>query len=150
MKKIKMLFSIMALMCIFTANVIAAPTPQKIAVVDIQKVVLASTQVKALKKSRDAKSKELITFIKNAQADINKQTDATKKKALAEKYEKQIKAKREANAKEYATKLKAADDSITQQIGMKAKELGYTMVIPKSAVIYGGDDITEVVLKVIK
>ena len=89
-------------------------------------------------------------IVKNAQADVNKQTDAKKKKELAEKYEKQLASKREANAKEYASKLKAADTAITAQISKKATELGYTMVLPKSGVICGGDDITATVLQVIK
>ena len=76
--------------------------------------------------------------------------DAKKKKSLAESYEKQLKQKREANVKEYTTKLKAADANITAQIGKKATELGYTMVLPKSAVVWGGDDITDTILKVIK
>ena len=59
-------------------------------------------------------------------------------------------SKREANTKDYATKLKLADDNISNIIANKAKELGYTMVLPKTAVIYGGDDITEAVLKVLK
>ena len=58
--------------------------------------------------------------------------------------------KREAYAKDYAAKLKTTDANITAQIGKKATEMGYTMVIPKSAVIYGGDDITATILKVIK
>ena len=128
----------------------AAPEPQKIAVVDIQKVVSASAQVKALKASQEAKNKELAAFIKKSQEDVNKQTDVNKKKSLAESYEKQLKTKREANIKDYTTKLKAADANITAQIGKKATELGYTMVIPKSTVIWGGDDITETVLKGIK
>ena len=69
---------------------------------------------------------------------------------MAESYEKQLKTKREANIKDYTTKLKAADANITAQIGKKATELGYTMVVPKSTVIWGGDDITETVLKGIK
>lgn len=131
-------------------NVSAAPEPQKIAIVDTQKILTSSTQLKNLKSNSETKNKELIELIKKAQAEINKQTDAKQKKVIAEKYEKQIVAKRNANAKEYTTKLKAIDDNITLQISTKAKELGYTMVLPKSAVIYGGDDITEAVLKVIK
>ena len=77
-------------------------------------------------------------------------TDEKKKKALAAQYEKQLVTKREAYTKDYATKLKATDASITEQIGKKATEMGYTMVVPKSAVIYGGDDITATILKVIK
>ena len=134
----------------FATTALAAPEPQKIAVVDIQKVVAASAQVKALKSSQDARNKELTAFIKKAQADVNKQTDEKKRKALAAQYEKQLVAKREAYTKDYAAKLKATDASITEQIGKKATEMGYTMVVPKSAVIYGGDDITATILKVIK
>ena len=128
MKKLLTILSLSALL--MTTAAYAAPEAQKIAVVDIQKVVAASSQVKALKASQDAKNKELTAFIKNAQADVNKQTDA--------------------NVKEYTTKLKAADANITAQIGKKATELGYTMVLPKSAVVWGGDDITDTILKVIK
>ena len=94
MKKLLTILSLSALL--MTTAAYAAPEAQKIAVVDIQKVVAASSQVKALKASQDAKNKELTAFIKNAQADVNKQTDAKKKKSLAESYEKQLKQKREA------------------------------------------------------
>lgn len=139
-----------ASLIMFTTVAFAAPEPQKIAVVDIQKVVASSAQVKALKASQDARNKELTEFIKKAQADVNKQTDEKKKKTLAAQYEKQLVTKREAYAKDYAAKLKTTDASITEQIGKKATEMGYTMVVPKSAVIYGGDDITATILKVIK
>ena len=140
----------LASLIMFATVALATPEPQKIAAVDIQKVVAASAQVKALKSSQDARNKELTEFIKKAQADVNKQTDEKKKKALAAQYEKQLVAKREAYTKDYATKLKATDASITEQIGKKATEMGYTMVVPKSAVIFGGDDITATILKVIK
>ena len=147
----KKILSILAVSSVMLSSVaFAALEPQKIAVVDIQKVVSASAQVKALKASQEAKNKELAAFIKKAQEDVNKQTDVNKKKSLAESYEKQLKTKREANIKDYTTKLKAADANITAQIGKKATELGYTMVVPKSTVIWGGDDITETVLKGIK
>ena len=148
MKKILSILAVSSMM--LSSVAFAESEPQKIAVVDIQKVVSASAQVKALKASQEAKNKELAAFIKKAQEDVNKQTDVNKKKYLAESYEKQLKTKREANIKDYTTKLKAADANITAQIGKKATELGYTMVIPKSTVIWGGDDITETVLKGIK
>ncbi len=148
MKKVLTLTALFAILSMSTA--FAAPQPQKIAVVDIQKVVAASSQVKSLKSTQEARNKELANFIKKAQADVNKQTDAKKKKSLAESYEKQLASKREAYAKDYAAKLKAADANITAQISKKATELGYTMVLPKSGVICGGDDITATILKVIK
>ena len=148
MKKFLLVLSILTSMV--TTSAFAVPEVQKIAVVDIQKIVAASSQVKALKASQEAKNKELTAFIKKAQEDVNKQTDAAKKKSLAQSYEKQLVSKREANLKDYTAKLKAADASITAQIGKKATELGYTMVIPKSSVVFGGDDITDTILKVIK
>lgn len=148
MKKVLTTLAIFAFMA--TASTFAAPDAQKIAVVDIQKVISASSQVKSLKTSQESKNKELAAFIKKAQDDVNKQTDDAKKKSLAASYEKQLVQKREANMKDYTTKLKAIDASITAQIGKKASELGYTMVIAKSAVVYGGDDITDAILKVIK
>lgn len=140
------------LMVLFMAGnmVFAAPQAQKIAVVDLQKVVAKSSQVQSLKALRDRRNKELLNFIKTAQADVNKQTDAAKKKSLAASYEKQIQAKRDANLKEYTTKLKAADANITSLISKKATEMGYTMVLPKSSVISGGDDITATILQIIK
>ena len=63
----------------FATAALAAQEPQKIAVVDIQKVVASSAQVKALKSSQEARNKELTEFIKKAQADVNKQTDEKKK-----------------------------------------------------------------------
>lgn len=146
----KIIFS--GLMVLFMAcnMVFAAPQAQKIAVVDLQKVVAKSSQVQSLKALRDRRNKELLNFIKTAQADVNKQTDAAKKKSLATSYEKQIQAKRDANLKEYTTKLKAADANITSLISKKATEMGYTMVLPKSSVISGGDDITATILQIIK
>ena len=128
----------------------AAPEAQKIAVIDLQKVVSASPQVKALRASRETKNKEIANLVKAAQTEISKQKDNNSKKVVAEKYEKQIKAKKEANNKEYTTKLQAADKSINEQIAKKATELGYTMVLPKASVVFGGDDITDQVIKGIK
>lgn len=123
---------------------------QKIAVVDVQAVVSKSAQVKALKKEREAKSQELVKFINNAGADIKKQTDPKKKEELAKKYEKELNAKKEANAKAYKAKLQAIDKSISDTITSQAKAMGYDMVLTKGVVLYGGDDITEAVSKVVK
>jgi len=127
-----------------------AATDQKIAVVDINQVVSASPQVKALSKSQKAKAEEIAKFMKTAQTNIEKQTTEEGKKQLTQKYEKELIAKKEANQKEYNTKLKELDKSITAQITQQAKSMGYTMVIAKNAVVVTGDDITKDVIKVIK
>ena len=51
---------------------------------------------------------------------------------------------------EYAEKLRALDESISKQINDKAKADGYDIVLSKGIVLYGGNDITEEIVKIIK
>lgn len=122
----------------------------KVAIVDLQKVVSKSAQVKALQKEQAAKQKEIAQFIGNANAAINKQTTEAAKKATAKKYETELKTKQANNAKTYKTKLDTISKNIDATIAKQAKAMGYDIVLNKNAVLYGGDDITEAILKIIK
>ena len=131
-------------------NFAMSDVPSKIAVVDVTSVVGASSQVKALKKDLEAKTKEIVVFIEKARKDVAATTDVKKKQALEEKYNKELAAKKAAMDKNYATKLSAIDDSISKQIEAQAKAGGYDIVLAKGAVLYGGSDITEAVKKAVK
>ncbi len=131
-------------------NFAMSDVPSKIAVVDVTSVVNASSQVKALKKEHEAKTKEIFTFIEKARKDVAATTDVKKKQALEEKYNKELASKKAAMDKNYATKLTAIDDSISKQIEAQAKAGGYDIVLAKGAVLYGGSDITEAVKKAVK
>ena len=131
-------------------NFAMSDVPSKIAVVDVTSVVGASSQVKALKKDHEAKTKEIVAFIEKARKDVAAATDVKKKQALEEKYNKELAAKKAAMDKNYATKLSAIDDSISKQIEAQAKAGGYDIVLAKGAVLYGGSDITEAVKKAVK
>ena len=127
-----------------------ATAEQKIAVVDVQAVVSKSAQVQALKKEQQAKMQDLEKWLKTAQADVEKQKTQEGKEKLLKKYNAEFAKKKEAIAKDYAARLQAVDKSITDTISTQARLKGYNMVISKGVVVFGGDDITADVQKVVK
>lgn len=126
------------------------PPSYKVAVVDVGKVVASSSQVKALKKEQQAKATEIVKYVENARKDVASVTDEKKKKALEDKYSKELMTKREKLEKEYTTKLTAIDKNISSTITAQAKAKNYNIVLAKGVVLYGGDDITADIIKVVK
>ena len=126
------------------------PSNFKVAVVDVQKVVASSSQVKALKDEQKKKGQELAKFIETAKANLDKEKDAKKKKSLEEKYNKEFQAKRDAIAKNYETKLLAIDKNISSVIDKNAQANGYNLVLAKGVVLSGGTDITDAISKEVK
>ena len=127
-----------------------AMAEQRIAVVDVQAVVSKSAQVQALKKEQQAKMQDLEKWLKTAQADVEKQKTQEGKEKLLKKYSAEFGKKKEAIAKDYTARLQAVDKSITDTIATQARLKGYNMVISKGVVVFGGDDITADVQKVVK
>ena len=126
------------------------PSNFKVAVVDVQKVVASSNQVKALTKDQASQRESLAKFVKNANDAIIKEKDASKKKSLEEKYNKELKIKQENIAKNYEKKLLDIDKSISNLIELKAKANGYNLVLAKGVVLSGGTDITDEISKQVK
>lgn len=145
MKKILLSLSMAALL----SGVSMAAT-QNIAVVDVNAIVAKSAQVAALKKEQQTKIADLEKWLKTAQADVQKQQTKEGQEKLLKKYNSEFAKKKETIAKDYKTKLSAVDKSITETITTKAKSMGYDMVIAKSMVIMGGDDITKEIQKIVK
>ena len=123
---------------------------QKIAVVDVQAVVAQSQQVKALKQEQTKKMQDLEKWLKTVNEDVAKQKTDDGKKKLTEKYNAEFAKKKEAIAKDYQARLQTIDKSISDTIAQQAKAKGYDIVISKGMVLYGGDDITADVTKVVK
>lgn len=126
------------------------PSDFKVAIVDVQKVVTSSAQVKALKEEQKKKGQELAKFVETAKTSLDKETDAKKKAALEKKYNKEFQTKRETMAKNYETKLLEIDKNITNVINANAKANGYNLVLAKGAVLSGGTDITDEISKAVK
>ncbi len=151
-KKISFLFvCLMAFALGYSINNIAiSDTAPKIAVVDVQKIVANSSQVKQLKADQEKKLGEMQKTIQQAQSEISKEKDPAKITALEEKYRNQINEQKVALDKDYNDKLTKIDSEIRTAVVEKAKSLNYNLVLPKSMVFYGGEDITDVIAKDIK
>ena len=121
--------------CVFAAD--------SIAVVDLQKVVGNSSQVKQLKQEHTKKMDELNKIIVNARGAIANESDPAKVLALEEKYAKEFNQKKDALDKDYNRRLGEIEKSIKNEIAQKAQKDNYEYVFAKSVVLYGGKDITD-------
>lgn len=121
-----------------------------IAVVDLQKVVDNSAQVKTLKNEHTAKIKELNGIVTKAQEEIAKQTDTKKIVEIQDKYTNQFNNKKAEIDKIYASKLANIETQIQTEIEKKAKADGYDFVFAKSVALYGGKDITNEISGMVK
>ncbi len=151
-KKISFLFiCLMAFALGYSINNIAiSDTAPKIAVVDVQRLIQNSSQVKQLKADQEKKITEMQSTIQKAQAEIAKETDPNKIAALEEKYRNQINDQKLALDKDYNDKLTKIDSEIRASVIEKAKSLNYNLVLPKSMVFFGGEDITDAIAKGMK
>ena len=122
----------------------------KIAVVDLQKIVSNSSQVKQLKQDHSKKMDELNKIVVNARGEISTQTDPAKILELEEKYTKEFNAKKEALEKDYNSKLAVIEKNIKTEVEKKAQKDSYNYVFAKSVVLYGGKDITNELLNSVK
>jgi len=114
-----------------------------VAVVDLQKIVSGSSQVKELKQEHAKKMEELNKIIINARGEISNETDENKILKIEEKYTKEFNAKKELLEKDYNTRLSSIEKNIKEEITKKAKKDNYKYVFAKSVLLYGGKDITD-------
>ncbi len=121
----------------------AAQAEDSIAVVDLQKIVSNSGQVKQLKIEHAKKMDELNKIIVNARGEISNETDEAKILKLEEKYTNEFNTKKAALEKEYNNRLENIERSIRDEVTKKAQKDKYDYVFAKSVVLYGGKDITN-------
>ena len=124
--------------------------PSKIAVVDINAVVSQSSQVMALKKEQTLKVEELQKWLQVVRSDVEKQKTQEGKDKLTKKYDAEFVKKQQALQKDYTEKLQKIDKDITEVIAKEANTQGYDVVLAKNVVLYGGDNITGKIAKLVK
>ena len=134
-------FLVLLLGFLFPINSVFAES--SVAVVDLQKIVSNSAQVKQLKQEHSKKMEELNKIIINARGEISNETDANKILKLEEKYTNEFNAKKLALEKDYNNRLEAIERNIRDEITKKAQKDKYDYVFAKSVLLYGGKDITN-------
>lgn len=122
----------------------------KIAVVDIQKIVANSSEIKTLKDEHQKQIKQIQDTAAKARAEISSEKDTAKIAQLEEKYRNEINNAKLALDNSYNNNLIAADLKIKNAVIEKARSMHYNLILPKHIVLYGGDDITEQVSSIIK
>ena len=125
-------------------------TGYRVAVVDVPVLISKSSEVNALKAEQQKKLDQMKVTIEKAQSEISKEKDPQKVEQLEEKYRNEINNQKLALDEEYNAKLKVIDTNIKNLVIAKAKGLQYNLVLPKSIVLFGGDDITSEVAKTVK
>jgi len=128
----------------------ANKTYKTIAVADVNRVVAQSKQVQDLKAEQEARVAEVNQWLAQVKADVESHENQEEKQALVAEYNKQFAQKQNDIKVNYAQKLQAIEKSITEQISEIANEKGYDIVLSKYIVLFGGDDITEDIMAIIK
>lgn len=121
-----------------------------VGVVDVQKIVENYDKVNTLKTDRKVKIDSLRSFIENARTQVAKESNETQKKALEDKLNKELNDKKNAIDTEYAKQLEIINKNVTDAINKVAKEKQADVVLAKNSVLFGGDDISNDVLKALK
>lgn len=131
-------------------KMISGSNEAKFAVVDVQRVVLASKDLAAIKTERDNQVKELQKMADDANTKLAKISDETTKKKESEKYLAEINAKKEGFDKVYASALQASDQKLSEIIKSVADKEDLKVVLNKNSVVDGGVDITDSVIDMVK
>lgn len=136
----------------FGANNIAFSNvnPAKVAYVNVPKLLSASKVLKAAQDTQMKQTKDMLKWYDTASADIQKQTTKAAKDALIKKYEAQLTQKKKTIKDAYAKKVNQVDTQLDNAITTKAKAMGYNLVFRKDALLFGGTDITNEILPLVK
>lgn len=153
----KKIFGVLVVITAFVAGysinniAVSGTNPEyKVAIVDIQKIVSNSSEIKALKTDQEKQVQAMQETIDKARAEISKEKDPAKIAQLEEKYRNEINQQKLALDTSYNSKLTAIDNKIKTAVIEKARSMNYNIVLPKNTVLYGGDDITDQVSTIIK
>ena len=124
--------------------------PASVAYVNVPKILTASKALKAANEAQAKQTQEMLNWYDKASADIQKQQTQKGKDALIQKYETQLTQKKKTIKESYAKKVAEVDKQLNEVISSQAKAMGYKLVLRKDSVLFGGTDITDKILPLVK
>lgn len=122
----------------------------KYGVVDVNKVVASSKAVEKANKERAAEKKKIIKYIEDSASKMNKEQDEKKREDMKAKFDTELTAKKTEMNKSYGERLLQINNDINAELIKIAKDKDYQLILTKGAVLYGGDDLTQDLIKVVK
>ena len=141
---------ISAIIAAFATKMVSGNNEAKFAVIDLQRVVMASKEVAAIKTERESQIQELQKMANDANAKLAKISDEDAKKKASDKYVAEINVKKDNFDKVYASALQASDQKLNDIIKSVADKEDLTVIVNKAYVINGGVDITDAVIDMVK
>ena len=118
--------------------------------VDVNKVVASSKAVQKANKERAAEKKKIIKFIEESANKMNKEEDEKKREEMKNNFDLELTARKSEMSKSYGEKLMKINNDINAELIKIAKDKDYQLILTKDAVLYGGDDLTQDLIKVVK
>ena len=123
---------------------------QRVAVVDLQRVIMESKDVAALKVMRDGQMQNLKNMADAANNEIKEEKNEENRKKMSEAYLARINVQKENYDKLYASALQASDQKLNDTVKAVAQKQGLNIIINKASIIDGGVDITDSVIEILK
>ena len=119
-----------------------AQTTIKAAVVDVPLVLNQMPAFIAEQEAQQKKAVALQTWVESANKQVAAQTTPLQQQALAHKLQQEYALRQQTLQQDYAKALQVIDTKLAQLIADTAKEQGFDFVFAKTALIFGGVDIT--------
>ena len=120
---------------------------QKVAVVDVQKIVEHSKDVAAFNEDMQNKKLELQKWLDESGKEVEKVKEKDMREKLIAQYRQEFTQKYQELQNEELVRTQELNNQITKVVEEAGKKAGYDHVFAAGVVIYGAQDITDVVLK---
>jgi len=122
---------------------------EEIGVIDINKILQGYSKSQSIKADAKIKKAELQKFVENARKSVQSAKTASQKKTLENKYNTELRQKLTVINAEQSKKVQEIQTNIFNAIKSIAAQKQISTVLTKESVIFGGQDLTDEVIKVL-